>query len=73
MAVLTKSEYYVYESDLNLTEIQKEKINSLLLSVGHTDFDFFVDNNIVHSQCFSCEEEAYQMNNKIDAIVAEDD
>jgi len=73
MSVISKSEYSVYESDLNLTERQKEKIVNLLLSTNDTDWDFIVTDNTVQSQSFACEEEAYQLNNKIDAIVAEDD
>jgi len=79
MAVLTKSKYYVFECDLSLTEKQKEKITNLLFSVNYrklsnevNDAGFIVKDNIVQSQCFTCEEEAYQLNNKIDAIVAED-
>ena len=73
MSVISRSEYSVYESDLNLTERQKEKIVNLLSSRNDTSWDFIVTNKTVHSQSFTCEEEAYQLNNKIDAIVAEDD
>lgn len=77
--IMNYSEYYVYENDLDLTESQKEKITELLmLTDGAARFTsssraFLVTDNLVKSQRFTCEEEAYQLNNKIDAIVAEDD
>lgn len=77
--IMNYSEYYVYENDLDLTESQKEKITELLmLTDGSARFTssngaFLVTDNLVKSQRFTCEEEAYQLNNKIDAIVAEDD
>ena len=71
MSVITKKTYFVYEDNLNLTESSKDKIFKLLSSVNSCDF--ILTDNTVQSQSFACEEEAYQLNNKIDAIVAEDD
>ena len=75
MTIMTHSEYYIYETHLNLTENQKSKITDLLiLSDGTGTFpNFLVTDKLIRSQGFSCEEYAYQLNNKIDAIVAEDD